>query len=158
MFFKNKKLFIIFLLLLSGCGFSSLNKLTSYNDIYVETPDDKYNILFKNNLKKTFNINNFSKTRYVLRSNISFLSSETLSASGSDTLNSTFANASYSLIEAKSNKVISSGSIKTFPALSSSSSSIYSNDMSVQHIKERLSFSAAKKIYMRLNLILQKLN
>jgi len=158
MFFKNKKLFIIFLLLISGCGFSNLNKLTSYNNIYVETPSDKYNILFKNNLKKTFNINNFSKTRYVLRSNISFLSSETLSASGSDTLNSTFANASYSLIEAKSNKVISSGSIKTFPALSSSSSSIYSNDMSVQHIKERLSFSAAKKIFMRLNLILKKLN
>ena len=158
MFFKNKKLFIIFLLLISGCGFSNLNKLTSYNNIYVETPSDKYNILFKNNLKKTFNINNFSKTRYVLRSNISFLSSETLSASGSDTLNSTFANASYSLIEAKSNKVISSGSIKTFPALSSSSSSIYSNDMSIQHIKERLSFSAAKGIYMRLNLILQKLN
>jgi len=158
MFFKNKKLFIIFLLLISGCGFSNLNKLTSYNNIYVETPSDKYNILFKNNLKKTFNINNSSKTRYVLRSNISFLSSETLSASGSDTLNSTFANASYSLIEAKSNKVISSGSIKTFPALSSSSSSIYSNDMSIQHIKERLSFSAAKKIYMRLNLILKKLN
>ena len=158
MFFKNKKLFIIFLLLISGCGFSNLNKLTSYNNIYVETPSDKYNILFKNNLKKTFNINNFSKTRYVLWSNISFLSSETLSASGSDTLNSTFANASYSLIEAKSNKVISSGSIKTFPALSSSSSSIYSNDMSIQHIKERLSFSAAKKIFIRLNLILKKLN
>ena len=158
MFLKNKKLFIIFLLLISGCGFSNLNKLTSYNDIYVETPDDKYNTLFKNSLKKTFNINNSSKTKYVLRSNISFLSSETLSESGSDTLNSTFANANYTLIEAKSNKVISSGSIKTFPALSSSSSSIYSNDISIQHIKERLSFSAAKKINMRLNLILQKLN
>ena len=158
MFFKNKKLFIIFLLLINGCGFSNLNKLTSYNNIYVETPSDKYNILFKNNLKKTFNINNFSKNRYVLRSNISFFSSETLSVNESDTLNSTFANASYSLIDAKSNKVISSGSIKTFPALSSSSSSIYSNDISIEHIKERLSFSAAKKIYMRLNLILQKLN
>ena len=158
MFFKNKKLFIIFLLLISGCGFSNLNKLTNYNNISVETPSDKYNILFKNNLKKTFNINNFSKNRYVLRSNISFLSSETLSVSGSDTLNSTFAKASYSLIETRSNKVISSGSIKTFPALSSSSSSIYSNDMSIQHIKKRLSFIAAKKIYMRLNLILKKLN
>ena len=158
MFFKIKKLFIIFLLLVSGCGFSNLNKLTSYNNIYVETPDDKYNILFKNSLKKTFNINNSPKTRYVLKANISFLSSETLSVNGSDTLNSTFANASYSLIEAKSNKIISSGSIKTFPALSSSSSSIYSKDMSMQHIKERLSFSAAKKIHMRLILILQKLN
>ena len=158
MFLKNKKLFIIFLLLLSGCGFSNLNKLTSYNNIYVETPGDKYNILFKNSLKKTFNIYNSSKTKYVLRSNISFFSSETLSVNESDTLNSTFANASYSLIDAKSNKVISSGSIKTFPALRSSSSSIYSNDISIEHIKERLSFSAAKKIYMRLNLILQKLN
>ena len=158
MFFKNKKLFIIFLLLVSGCGFSNLNKLTNYNNIYIETPDDKYNILFKNSLKKAFNINNYLETKYVLRSNISFSSSETLSVGGSDSLNSTFAIASYSLIESKSNKIISSGSIKTFPALSSSSSSIYSNDMSIQHIKERLSFSAAKGIYMRLNLILQKLN
>ena len=158
MFFENKKLFIIFLLLVSGCGFSNLNKLTNYNNIYIETPDDKYNILFKNSLKKAFNINNYLETKYVLRSNISFSSSETLSVGGSDSLNSTFAIASYSLIESKSNKIISSGSIKTFPALSSSSSSIYSNDMSIQHIKERLSFSAAKGIYMRLNLILQKLN
>ena len=155
---KNKKLFIIFLLLLSGCGFSNLNKSASYNNIYLETPDDKYNILFKNSLKKAFNINSSLKTKYILRSNISFSSSKTLSAGGSDSLNSTFANASYSLVEVKSDKVISSGSIKTFPALSSSSSSIYSNDISIQHIKERLSFSAAKKIYMRLNLILQNLN
>ena len=158
MFFKIKNLFIIFLLLVSGCGFSSLNKLTTNDNIHIETPSDKYNILFKKNLNKAFNINNSTKTRYVLRANISFLSSETLSVNGSNTLNSTFANASYSLIEAKSNKVIHSGSIKTFPALSSSSSSIYSKDMSIQHIKERLSFSAAKKIHMHLNLILQKIN
>ena len=158
MFFKNKKLLIIFLLLLSGCGFSSFNKLTFNNNVYVETPRDKYNVLFKKNLKKAFNITSSSKTKYVLKSKISFLSSETLSVSGSDALNSTYAKAEYSLIDAKSNKVISSGSIKTFPALNSSSSSIYSKDMSIQHTKERLSLSAAKKIHMRLNLILQKLN
>ena len=157
MFFKNKKLLIIFLLFLSSCGFSSLNKLT-FNNIYVETPSDKYNVLYKKSLKKAFNINNSSETKYVLKSNISFSSSETLSVSGSEALNSTYANAEYSLIEAKSNKVISSGSIKTFPALSSSSSSIYSKDMSIQHTKERLSFNAAKKLHMRVNLILQKLN
>jgi len=158
MFFRIKPLFIIFLLLVNGCGFSNLNKVSIYNNISLETPNDKYNILFKNNLKKTFNINNSTKARYLLRSSISFSSSETLSVNGSDTLNSTFADANYSLIETKSNKVINSGSIKTFPALSSSSSSIYSKDMSIQHIKERLSFSAAKKIHMRLNLIMQKLN
>lgn len=157
MLFKSKKFFIIFLFL-SGCGFSDLNKLATNNNIYVETPSDKNNIFFKKSLIRAFNINNSSQSRYILKSSISFLSSETLSVSDSDTLNSTFANANYSLIEAKSNKVINSGSIKTFPALSSSSSSIYSNDISIQHIKERLSFSAANKIHMRLNLILQKLN
>ena len=158
MLFKSKKFLIIFLLLVSGCGFSSLNKLTTNDNIHIETPSDKYNILFKKNLNKAFNINNSSQSEYVLKSSISFSSSETLSVNGSDTLNSTFANANFSLIEIKSNKVIKSGSIKTFPALSSSSSSIYSNEMSIQHIKERLSFSAANKIHMRLNLILQKLN
>tara|TARA_B100001564_G_C20305047_1_gene518701 strand:- start:90 stop:566 length:477 start_codon:yes stop_codon:yes gene_type:complete len=158
MLFKSKKFLVIFLLLVSGCGFSSLNKLTTNDNIHIETPSDKYNILFKKNLNKAFNINNSSQSEYVLKSSISFSSSETLSVNGSDTLNSTFANANFSLIEIKSNKVIKSGSIKTFPALSSSSSSIYSNEMSIQHIKERLSFSAANKIHMRLNLILQKLN
>ena len=158
MLFKSKKFLVIFLLLVSGCGFSSLNKLTTNDNIHIETPSDKYNILFKKNLNKAFNINNSSQSEYVLKSSISFSSSETLSVNGSDKLNSTFANANFSLIEIKSNKVIKSGSIKTFPALSSSSSSIYSNEMSIQHIKERLSFSAANKIHMRLNLILQKLN
>ena len=158
MLFKSKKFLVVFLLLLSGCGFSSLNKLTTNDNIHIETPSDKYNILFKKNLNKVFNINNSSQTKYVLKSSISFSSSETLSVNESDTLNSTFASANFSLIEVKSNKVIKSGSIKTFPALSSSSSSIYSNEMSIQHIIERLSFSAANKIHMRLNLILQKLN
>ena len=37
--------YIIFLLLVKGCGFSNLNKMTIYNNISLETPNDKYNIV-----------------------------------------------------------------------------------------------------------------
>ena len=158
MFLVNKKILIIILIILSGCGFSKLNNLEINNNILIQTPDDKYNTVFKEHLKRAFNIQNSSNIKYLLKSEISFTGSDTLSVSGLNALNSTYADANYSLVEAKSNKIIISGSIKTFPALSSSSSSIYSNEMSIKHIKERLSLSSAKKIHMRLNLMLQKLN
>ena len=62
----------------------------------------------------------------------------------------------YKLYDFKSNKLIKSGSIKSFPALGSTSSSLYANDINLKHIKERLNFSLSKKLYMHLNLVLRR--
>ena len=64
----------------------------------------------------------------------------------------------FNLLNTKSGKILRSGSVVTFPALSSSSSSLYTNDVSLQHIKERLILSSAKKLYLKIKLIMKKLN
>ena len=81
-----------------------------------------------------------------------------MSVSGLAVLNSTKAVVRYSLVDNSSNTLIKSGSIKTFPALSSSSNSLYSNEESLKHIKERLSQSSAYKLYLLTKVILRKLD
>ena len=160
MSFIKIKFFISFLILISGCEFSQ-NKLFTKNkfeNIRIETPNTKFNLTFKKHLNRTFNYKPSGITKFILKSNISFTSNDTLSVSGLNVLKFTKGTVTYSLINLQSGKVIKSGSIVTFPALSASSSSLYSNDLSLKHIKERLSLSSAKKLYMHIKLIIQKLN
>ena len=93
-----------------------------------------------------------------MKSKISFITSNTLTLSGLDVLKSTKGTVNYSLIDLQSGQTIKSGSIVTFPSLSGSSNSLYINDVSLDHVKERLSLSSAKKLYMHIKLITQKLN
>jgi len=160
MFFIRIKVFICFLLLLSGCEFSKYQStnLKYAHNINIETPDNKYNILLKKHLDRLFNNQPKKDTNFILKSNISFTSNETLSVSGLNVLQSTKGTVQYSLIDTKSGKVLRSGSLVTFPALSSSSNSLYTNDVSLQHIKERLILSSAKKLYLKIKLIMKKLN
>ena len=160
MFFIRIKVFICFLLLLSGCEFSkyqSTNLKYNYN-INIETSNNKYDMLLKKHLDRLFNNQPKKDTNFILKSNISFTSNETLSVSGLNVLQSTKGTVQYSLIDSKSGKILRSGSVVTFPALSSSSSSLYTNDVSLQHIKERLILSSAKKLYLKIKLIMKKLN
>ena len=160
MFFIKISVFTSFAILMIGCGFSNnqLIKSKKTESIIIETPNSKYNLILKKNLNRIFNNQVRTNPKFILKSNISFTSNETLSSSGSDSLKSTKGEVQYSLIELKSAKVVQSGSIVTFPALSSSSTSLYTKDISVEHIKERLSLTSAKKLYMHIKLIIQRLN
>ncbi|MDC1375772.1 hypothetical protein N8311_01595 [bacterium] len=160
MLFVKVKFFIGFLILISGCGFSQ-DKITSkkkINNITIETPITKYNLVLKKHLNRTMNNKLGEVTKFILKSEISFTSSNALSVSGLNVLLSTKATVMYSLIDLESGKTVQSGSIVTFPALSSLSSSVYSSEVSLEHIKERLSLSSAKKLHMHIKLILKKLN
>jgi len=160
MFFIKIKVFICFLLLLSGCEFSKYQSpnLKYTHNINIETPNNKYDILLKKHLDRLFNNQPKKDTNFILKSNILFTSKETLSVSGLNVLQSTKGTVQYSLSDSKSGKILRSGSIVTFPALSSSSNSLYTNDVSLQHIKERLILSSAKKLYLKIKLIMKKLN
>ena len=160
MSFIKVKFFISLLILISGCGFSQdkLSTKKKFENIRIETPKTKFNLIFKKHLNRTFNYKSTNVTKFILKSKISFTSSDTLSVSGLNELKSTKGTVTYTLINLQSGKTIKSGSIITFPALSASSSSLYSNDSSLEHIKERLSLSSAKKLYMHIKLITQKLN
>ena len=153
-------LFIFFILLISNC---SLNKLQKFDNqinysVEIDTPNDKYNIYLGEHLKRLFFVKDNLKKNYVIKSHITFQSTDTLSVNGNKKLKSTKAKVEYQLKNKNTNTIIESGSIFTNPTLSSSSSSLYSQQKSIEHIKERLVKSSAKSLFMRINIILRKLS
>ena len=158
MFFIKKAIFLFLVLSIIGCVSNNNVKVSSFDEmaITIDTPNDKYNIIFREYLKRNFNNKKSPKPQILLKANISFTSDETLSVSGTSVLKSTKANTTYSLIDKNSNLLIKSGLINTFPALSSSSNSLYSNEKSIENIKERLSLSSAKKLFILTKMILRK--
>ena len=158
MFFIKKAIFLFLSLSIIGCASNNYIKVSPIDEITttIDTPTDKYNIIFKEYLKRNFNNNKKLKPQILLKTEISFSSTETLSVSGTSVMKSTKAIIKYSLIDEPSKLLIKSGSISTFPALSSSSNSLYSNEKSIENIKERLSLSSAKKLYILTKMILRK--
>ena len=159
--FFIKRIFVFLLLITTfGCTLYDINKTNSINlrTVSVETPSDRYNVIFKEYLKRRFDNKKNLKPSFILKADISFSSNKTMSVSSLAVLNSTKAFVRYSLVDNGSNTLIKSGSIKTFPALSSSSNSLYSNEESLKHIKERLSQSSANKLYLLTKVVLRKLD
>ena len=160
MFFIKKILVFLLLIFTFGCASYNISKSNSINlrTVSIETPNDRYNVIFKEYLKRKFDNKKNLKHSFILKTDISFNSKETMSVSGLAVLNSTKAVVRYSLVDNGSNILIKSGSIKTFPALSSSSNSLYGNEESLKHVKERLSQSSATKLYLLIKVILRKLD
>ena len=160
MFFIKKVFVFLILIITFGCSSYNINNTKSIDlkTVSIETPSDRYNVIFKEYLKRKFYNKKNLEPSFILKTDISFNSNETMSVSGLAVLNSTKAVVRYSLVDNGSNTLIKSGSIKTFPALSSSSNSLYSNEESLKHIKERLSQSSANKLYLLTKVILRKLD
>ena len=160
MFLKNKSFFIILIILLSNCSINNFNKNNKLNNvaIYIETPTDKDNVLLKENLRRLVKSNQNSELKYVLKAKISYSSSGTLSVRGLNVLNTTKARVDYSLIDQSTGNLLKSSSFNSFPALSSSSNSLYSNEKSIDQIKERLNLSSAEKLNLLFKITLSRLN
>ena len=156
--FKNF-LVIISFLFIYGCASKNPNFVNNndINSVSIETDGDKYNIFFKENLKRLFKTKKNVDFKFKLLTSISFSSSDTLSVGGLNVLTRTVASVSYKLYNFKSNKLIKSGSLQSFPALGSTSSSLYASDTNLKHIKERLNISVSKKLYMHLKIILRRI-
>jgi len=158
MYIFKKLFFLSLIILISGCTLNNYERVQNINNysIEVDTPNDNYNLLFKENLKRFFHKGN-NKTKYLLKTSITFNSTKTLSVSGQNILKSTKARIDYNLTDKKTNIVVKSGSFNTFPALSSSSNSLYTQEKSIEHIMERLTKSSAKSLYTRINIIIRRL-
>ena len=159
MFIFKKLVFICLIILISGCTSNNLEKIKNINNysVEVETPNDDYNVYFKKDLKSFFHVND-SNLKYLLKTSITFKSTETLSVSWQNVLKSTKARIDYRLTNKNTNVILESGSFNTFPALSSSSNSLYTKEKSIKHIKERLTKSSAKSLYTRINIIIRRLS
>ena len=153
-------IFVFFVFLISNCSFNTSHILKSQNNYYVEieTPNDRYSTYLGENLKRLFFVKDNLKEIYILKTDIIFQSIDTLSINGNNSLKSTKAKIRYELINKKTNRIIKSGSIITNPALSATSSSFYSQQKSIEHIKERLVKNSAKSLFVRINIILRKLS
>jgi len=151
-------LIIISIIFINGCALKSPNlvKTHNINSVSIETADDKDNILFQEHLKRIFKSKESINHKFKLKASVSFSSSSTLSVNGLNALTRTVAYVNYDLYDFKSKKLIKSGSIKSFPALGSTSSSLYANDINLKHIKERLNISLSKKLYMHLYIVLRR--
>ena len=151
---------IFFIFIFNNCSFNNSEKIEKKNNysIQIETPNDRYNTYFKESLKRFFYKKYNDTQLYILKASIIFQSTDTLSVSGTNVLKSTKAKINYQLENKKTNKILRSSSINTFPALSSSSTSLYSQGKSIDHIKERLTKSAAKSLYMHINTLIRRLN
>jgi Predicted secreted (periplasmic) protein (DUF2159). len=160
MFIFKKLFFISLIILISGCTLNNFEKIKNVNNysIEIDTPIDNYNVHFKENLKRFFHIDNNNKIKYLLKTRITFKSTKSLSVSGQNILKSTKARIDYKLTNKNTNVVVKSGTFNTFPALSSSSNSLYTKEKSIEHIKERLTKSSAKSLYTRIIVILRRLS
>ena len=159
MFIFKKFVFLCIIILINGCTLSNFEKKQNVNNfsIEIDTPNDRYNVYFKENLKRFFHISD-NKTKFILKTNITFESTKTLSVSGQNILKSTKGKINYELFDKNTNIIIKSGSINTFPALSSSSNSFYTQEKSAEFIKERLTKSSAKSLYSRIIIIIRRLS
>ena len=56
--FKKLVFFYSLIILINGCSLNNFEKIQNINNysIEIETPNDKYNIYFKENLKRFFHI------------------------------------------------------------------------------------------------------
>ena len=160
MFILKQLLFLFLIFFISSCSFNELPKLQNKNNfsVDIETTEGKYNVYFKENLKRLFYNKNYTNKPFVLKTTITFQSTETLSVSGLNILKSTKAKINYELRNKETNLIIKSGSIDTFPTMSSFSRSLYSREKNIEHIKERLTIQSANSLYMHIINILRRLS
>ena len=161
MFFNIKKILLIcsFFFIIS-CSLSNKNLPvnSNINLISIETPNDRDNILFNEYLKRAFKPINDVSHKFLLETSISYSITNALSISGLNSLNRTTAIVNYKLYSKETNKLIKSGSINSFTSIGSTSSSLYTNDINLKFVKERLNLNASIKLKNYLNIILRRLS
>ncbi len=161
MFFIIKKILLICSMIFAvGCSLSNINTSvnSNINLITIETADDKDNILFKEYLRRTFKTINNMSHKFLLKATISYSTTNALSVSGLDSLDRTTAIVNYQLYSKETNKLIKSGSLNSFTSFGSTSSSLYTNDINLKFVKERLNLNASIKLKNYLNMILRRMS
>ncbi|MDB4239039.1 hypothetical protein N9835_01680 [Alphaproteobacteria bacterium] len=157
--YKRKFLLILVILLINGCV-SSNNSFNNLNNISLSGSNETRNYdnyIFQEHLNRIFKTEIDKPKMYSLKTIISFESANTLTSNNLTSLQKTIATVTFEIYDFKTQKILKTGSIKSSPAIGSTSSSLFSNDINLNHIKERLNKSLALKLSKYLNLIIPKL-
>ena len=156
--YNRKFLFILFVLLVNGCTFSD-NNHNNLSTINLATSQDKNydNYIFHEYLNRILKPQLNKPKMYSLNVSIRFGTTDSLSSSNLSNLKKTIATVTFQLYDFKTRKLLKTGSINSAPAIGSTSSSLFSNDINSRHIKERLNKNLALKLSRHLNIIIHKL-
>ena len=156
--YKRKFLLILVILVINGCV-SSNNKLNTISLATIKSSEIYDNYVLREHLNRIFQSETNNPKTYLLKASIGFGTKETLTTSNFSSLylNKTIATLSYELYDIKTNKILISGYLKSSPAIESINTSLFSNDINVKHVKERLNKNLALKLSRHLSLFLSKL-
>ncbi|MDB9915901.1 hypothetical protein OAD30_03640 [Alphaproteobacteria bacterium] len=157
--YKRKCFLILVILFLNGCGssnnnFNNLNKISLLGSNKLKSYDD---YVFQEHLNRIFKTEIDKPKMYSLNTSIIFKSSNALTSINLTPLTKTQGTVTFEIYDLKTQKILRTGSIKSSPAIGSTSSSLFSNDVNLKHINERLNKSLALKLSKYLNLIIPKL-
>ena len=157
--FKRKFLLILVILFINGCV-SSNNNFNNLNNISLSGSNETGNYdnyVFQEHLNRIFKTEIGKPKIYSLKTSISFEAANALTSVNLTPLKKTIAKVTFEIFDLKTQKILKTGFIKSSPAIGSTSSSLFSNDINEKHIKERLNKSLALKLSKYLNLIIPKL-
>ena len=124
----------------------------------IQTAQDKNNFFFKEQLKRILKPHYDKPHKFILNASIKFVKKSTLSNSGLSSLTKITGIVTYSLHNSETNQLIKSDSIKSFPVIGDTSSSMYSQDTNVKFIKERLTINLSQRLSTRIKVLLRKMS
>lgn len=157
--YKRKFLLIFVIFFINGCV-SSNNDLNNLSKISLSGSNETKsydNYVFQEHLNRIFKTEIDKPKIYSLKTTIIFETADALTSIDLASLKKTKAMVTFEIYDFKTQKILKTGSLKSSPAIGSTSSSLFSNDINLKHIKERLNKSLALKLSKYLNLIIPKL-
>ena len=141
-------LFISIVLLFFGCG--------NTNDVAKNPPlvnlvvqQDKYSFIFKNQFYNNFEIYDKDLAKFIVETNLSFNTSDTLSNNGSNKLYIIKGTVDFKIINKINSNIVKTGSISS-SINTGSVSSLYSVDENNNFAKERIAKYLASKLYRKI--------
>ena len=141
-------LLISILLLISGCvNSNSVAKKPPLVNLVVQ--QDKYSLVFKNQFYNNFETYDKSLAKFIVKTNLSFNTSDALSNNGSNELNIVKGTVDFKIFDKINSKIIKTGSISS-SINTGSVSSLYSVDENNNFAKERIAKYLASKLYRKI--------
>ena len=150
----NVILQISIVLLLLGCSnINNVNEKIPLVNLVVN--EDKYSLILKHHFYKNFNTNNENLSKFIVKTNLSFDTSNSLSNNGNDSLNIIKGTVDFKIFNKLDTKIIKSGTISS-SIITGSVSSLYSVNENNNFTKERISIYLASKLYRKILLNIKR--
>ena len=145
---------ISIVLLLLGCSnINNVNEKIPFVNLVVN--EDKYSLILKHHFYKNFNTNNENLSKFIVKTNLSFDTSNSLSNNGNDSLNIIKGTVDFKIFNKLDTKIIKSGTISS-SIITGSVSSLYSVNENNNFTKERISIYLASKLYRKILLNIKR--